>query len=240
MITARHRGVTLEGTGRATVRGVPEEGVAIMMQSAPRFTLRGLQVGGDQDQIYIDGDCPRTVLERLTLTGNKDHICLNLFRKAAGTRDAPIVIQDCIFRGGMMSILVQARAHEDPRQPLPCGYLVIRDNTIARSQLGIVLRGAMHQVLVAGNLIMETEYTAVDVTHPLPGAADVLIVNNTLFRNRNRVFGIWDDHEKAKVFLRCKNIRFQNNLALQNQKSADMCLINQRMGVPDIPTEVGT
>ena len=66
----------------------------------PRFTLRGLHFIGKNSLIYIEGHCPGTVLDRLNVTGNGNGDCIDLYANAAGTKDAPIVIQNCVVREG--------------------------------------------------------------------------------------------------------------------------------------------
>ena len=230
-ITTRHGGVTLEAAGNATVRGLPEKSDVVDMRNVPRFTLRGLHFTGKNHLIHIEGHCPGTVLDRLNVTGNEHSDLIDLYANAAGTKDAPIVIQNCVFREGKTAVNIEASVRDDWDRPWPCGHVVIRNNTITRCEHGISCRGAFHQILVAGNCILETEYGAVDLEDPLRGTADVFIVNNTLFRNRNRGVGIWDEHEKGKVFLECKDIRFQNNLVLEHEHAVDECLLDHRRTV---------
>ena len=94
-------------------------------------------------------------------------------------------------------------------------------------------------MLIAGNRIIETEHSAVDVIDPLRGAADILIVNNTLLGNRGRGLGIWDDHEDGKYFMECKNVRFQNNLVLGHTIPVDMFIRNHRRGIFNGPPKRG-
>jgi len=227
-ITTRHAGVTLEAAGHATVRGLPDKTDVVDMRNVPRFTLRGLHFIGKKHVIHIEGHCPGTVLDRLDVTGNGHGDCINLYGKAAGTKDAPIVIQNCVLREGMHAVQIEASVRDDWDRPWPCGHVVIRNNTVTRCRDGITCRGAVHQILIAGNCILETEYGAVELSDPLRGTADVFIVNNTLFRNRKRGVGIWDDHEKGKVFLECKNIRCQNNLVLEHDHAFDQFLFDHR------------
>ena len=111
----------------------------------------------------------------------------------------------------------------------PCGDPQQHDNPMRCSSEW----GAVHQVLVACNRILETNQVAVSLYDPLRGTADVFIVNNTLFRNHRRGVGIWDDHEKGKDFLECKNICCQNNLVLEHETAPVLCLYDHRRGVND-------
>jgi hypothetical protein len=80
-----------------------------------------------------------------------------------------------------------------------------------------------------GNRIQGAGHRAIDLFDPLEGAANVLIANNTLLRCESAV-GIWDDHAKGKDFLKCKNIRVQNNLVFETDYPADMVLSNHKRG----------
>jgi hypothetical protein len=237
MVTQRHRGVTLEAVGTATLRGLPHKDTIVIMRNALDFVLRGFRfVCSDRQdhkgnaQIHIAGLCPGVVLDRLSMTGNNKTSCIEMYSNAAGTKDAPIVIQNCRMREGVDAIHIQGCFWDDPDRPSPCDHVVIRDNAITRCKEGVVVIGAFHQVLVAGNRIAETEWGAVNVGHPLRGTADIVIVNNTLFRNFQHALRILDDHKKGRAFLECKNIRWQNNLVLEHGFAIDCALYDDQRG----------
>src|SRR5207244_1765835 len=97
----------------------------------------------------------------------------------------------------------------------------IRNNTMVECGQSVLLTGAAHHVLVVGNRITGARYAAIDVLDPLAGAAAILVANNTMVGN-NRSLRVWDDHGKEKEFLKCKNIRFLNNLVLTPPRYIDM------------------
>jgi hypothetical protein len=92
-----------------------------------------------------------------------------------------------------------------------------------------MLYGAVHHVHVVGNCIMDSRNGAIPLTDLLPGSTDILVANNTLLRNGYAV-GVWDDHSKGKDYLKCKNIRVQNNLVLAPRVPGDMFFNNHVRG----------
>jgi hypothetical protein len=236
-ITARHRGVTLESVANATLRGLPDYDGIVGVRDASSLVLRGFRfVCPDRqnpkgtDQVHIAGHCPGIVLDRLSMTGNEKTDCIALYQNGAGTKDAPIVIQNCLMREAWHAINIRGRLDEDPNRPWPCGQVVICNNTITRGNEGITLQGAVHHVLVAGNCIEETESVAVELWDLLRGTSAILIVNNTVFRNFHGGLEISDDHGKGKAFLKCENIRWRNNLVLEHNYAIDLLLIDHKRG----------
>jgi hypothetical protein len=168
-------------------------------------------------------------LDRLDMTANEEGDCISLSGVPLSGNDDPIVVQGCTMRAGMYGVFVDAKVPKDPDHPRPCGHVVIRNNTLVGCGQGIRLSGAVHQVHVVGNRISDAEHTAIDLVDLLPGTRDILVANNTLLRNRISL-RILDDGAKGQAFLKCNNIRFQNNLVLAPQQEADLFLLNHRRG----------
>jgi tRNA A-37 threonylcarbamoyl transferase component Bud32 len=243
IITAQHSGVVLEATGKASLRRLSTKTAAVWIGGVSGFTLRGFRIVSPLDehhyaQVGISGRCPGVVLDGLDMmSGGRD--CVDLYDKAEGTKDAPIVIQNCTMREGDVGVILEGRARENCDHPLPCGHVVIRDNTLRRCKNGVHLRGAVHQVHVVGNRFLDTSWSAIDLNDLLEGAADILVANNTMLRCDAAV-GIWDDHARGKDFLKCKNIRVQNNLVFETLFPADLTFNNHRretgnsIGPPDL------
>jgi serine/threonine protein kinase len=213
----QHREVVLEAKGKATIRKVAGKTGMVWIRGVPGFTLRGFRfVSGREPhaQVHISGRCPGVIVDRLDMACEAHH-CIELVDVPLSGKDAPIVIQNCTIRSGKAAVFIVG--HEDEN---PCGHVVIRNNTLVGCTEGVCLIGAVHKVLVVGNRILETSFGH-DLADLLPGTADVLIANNTLWRNRVAL-RVFNDSTKAKEFLKCKNIRFQNNLVLSPLFPADL------------------
>jgi hypothetical protein len=226
----QQRGVVLEAAGKATIRRLPGKTEMVWIRGVPDFTLRGFCMESDPPghhcQVHITGHCPGVLLDRLNMRCAWD--CVNIYDVPLSGKDAPIVIQNCTMRAAIRIVLIEGADRENHTRPIPSGHVVVRSNILVRSdQEGVVLTGAVHHVHVVGNLILDTGHGAIALWDLLPEAADILIANNTLLRNREAL-GIWDDHPKRKDFLKCKNMRFQNNLVLQPQREGDLFLFNYR------------
>jgi len=97
--------------------------------------------------------------------------------------------------------------------------------------VGVALQGAVYEVLIAGNRIVSSSYGGVDIEDPLPGARDVVVVNNTLGDN-DTAPRIYDDKAKGQEALKCKNMRFQNNLVLSPREDGDLFFLDHPRGGP--------
>jgi hypothetical protein len=150
--------------------------------------------------------------------------CINLYANAAGTNDAPIVIQNCTIRQAANAVVFEGRYRSNRDRPMPCGHVVFRNNTLFRCHEAVVLTGAVHHVLIAGNRILDSGNGAIGLPDLLPGATDVLVVNNTMLRFQAAV-QIWDDHAR-KDFLKCRNVRCQNNLVLGPANAIQLAIWN--------------
>jgi hypothetical protein len=228
-----YRGVVLEATGEASLRRLPDKSEVILIRNVPGFTLRGFRFKSPPDnhpcaQIGIIGRCPGVVLDSLDMmSGGRD--CVDLIEEAAGSNDAPIVIQNCTMRGGGHGITIEGIDRNDRDRPLRAGHMVIRDNTLLGCDQAVFLQGAVNKVLMVGNRIRDAKHGSFDWEDPLEGAADILVANNTMLRCVTAV-RIFDDHSKGNGLLRAKNIRIQNNLVFQPYAPTDMVLLNHSRG----------
>jgi serine/threonine protein kinase len=233
LITARHSRVTLEAASHATLHKLPDKDVIAWIRGVPGFTLRGFRFTsspGNHVQLYITGSCPGAILDHLDMKAtNEDGTCVQLRDVRLAEKDAPIVIRNCIMRDSRHAVLVSGQARENWDHAVPAGHVAIRDNTMVNCNAAVALTGASYRVNVVGNRILGSEWAAIDFEDFLPGAVDILLANNTLFRNHTAV-RVWDDHRKGKEFLKCKNIRLQNNLVLDPLYEPDMVLLNHTRG----------
>lgn len=229
----QHRGVILEAAGKATLRLPAKEGDCIVIRSVPQFTLRGFQIqsvpGTRHALVYVDGPCSGMVLDRLDMGANFEGDCINLYNVPLAREAPPIVIQGCTMRNGNYGVVVEGQFRKDFNIAQPCSRLVIRNNMILNCRQGVCLRGAVQGAHVVSNVFADSDYSAIDLMDLLPGARDVLIANNTLWRNEVAL-RIVDDHAKGKDYLKCKNMRCQNNLVIGPRLKVDMTLINSARG----------
>jgi hypothetical protein len=226
----QHHGIVLTADGKATIRRLPGRREMIWIRGVRDVTLRGFRFEsepGTHSQVNITGECPGVVLDQLDMNSGWD--CVNIHEAPPSGKGAPIVIQNCTMRGAIRCVFIEGADRENHDRPDPCGHVVIRNNTMFRSREGVALVGAVHHVHVVGNRIRDTNEGAIVLWDFLPGAADILVANNTMLRNREAL-GIYDDHAKGKDFLKCKNIRYQNNLVLDPQMEGDLFLNNHPRG----------
>jgi hypothetical protein len=233
----QQRGVVLEAAGKATIRKLPDKREAVLIRGVPGITLRGFgfesSTGEPHALVFITGLCPGVVLDRLDMTSGSE--CVNLYDMPLTGNDAPVVIQNCTMRAGSeRTVFIEGRDRQSRDQaPQPCGHVIIRNNTLVQSDEGVVMMGAVHNVEIVGNHILDTRHGAILVWDLRAGAGDILIANNTMLRN-DSALAIADDHAKGKEFLKCKNIRFQNNLVLEPQGDADLFLDDHLRGTGGI------
>jgi hypothetical protein len=221
----QHRRVMLETSGKATIRTSPSRFEAVRIKDVPDFTFRGFRLESGPKRrhghVSIYGPCPGLVLDHLDMKANEAGDGIFLYDAPLAGKDAPIVIQNCTMRGGRMGVVIQGRDRTDRDLALPCNHVVVRNNVLAGCEQAVVLIGAVHRAQVVGNCIWDSKQGAIDLIDLLPGAADILVANNTLFQNKTAL-RVWDDHAKGKAFRQCKNIRIQNNLVLEPELSADL------------------
>jgi hypothetical protein len=237
----QQRGVVLEAVGKATLRLLPKLQKIVWIRGVSRFTLRGLQfesVQGPSSQIYLEGSCAGVVLDRLHMTATPNNVCINLNEVSLSGDDVPIVIQNCTMRTANKAVLC-GQTDSDPNQPRLSGHVVIRNNTMIQCLMPVFLAGAVKRAHIVGNRMVDSVDAAVDLFDLLPGAADILVANNTSLRNRFAL-RLWDDNAKGKDFLKCKNVRVQNNLVLDPQWGADLIFLDHDRGAfgQDRPADV--
>jgi serine/threonine protein kinase len=238
----QHRDVTLEATAKASIRRQPNTQASVWIRGVPDFTLRGFRILGttkwdDYREIYITDRSAGVVVDQLDISKCASGGVV-VYDVPLSGKDAPIVIQNCSFQGEDEAVVIKGRPHDPPEKryrPQPCGHVVIRNNDFVRFNRGVDLTGEVHKVHIVGNRFRESQRRAIDLTDLLEGTADILIANNTMFGCESAL-AIWDDHAMGKPFLKCKNIRIQNNLVFYTDFPADLNFNNHRRGIHQIIT----
>ncbi len=126
--------------------------------------------------------------------------------------------------------MISGRVAGKVDRPLPVRNVVVQDNTFTGCAQSVFLTGAVSRTLVVGNRITDAQFTAVDLVDLSPTAADILIANNTICDCKLGL-RVWDDHSLGKSFLKCKNIRFENNLLLSLGAEGDLVFSDHTLGV---------
>jgi tRNA A-37 threonylcarbamoyl transferase component Bud32 len=223
-----HRGVVLEAVAKAVIRRAPGVLESVWIRGVPDFTLRGFRFEYVPDKnrhchVFLTGLCSGVILDQLDITAG--HICIYIHDVPLSGNDAPVVIQKCRMRAAEIGACIEGSAHGNPDRPLPSAQVVIRENTFVECNGSVRLQGEVHRVQVVGNHILDAAWHGIDLADLLPGTEQVLVANNTLLRN-NKALLVWDDHAKGKAFLKCKTVRFQNNLVLDPLGVVDLAFLD--------------
>ena len=213
----RYRGVTLEAVQGATLVCARERGSALTISQVRDVTVRGFRfVGGaaKTTMIHVRDFAPGVRLEDLHLEPgvdpDYDGILLQGLRHQEA--DAPLIVQDCTFRGGKLAVVV-AGVLTDHRIPQPCSRLVLRNNRFRQCGInGIKVIGHVEALQIVGNRFQGgVEMGAIQLEHLADKARNILIANNT-FLDCLHAFRLWDSAVKGQ------DIEFRNNLLLGGNK----------------------
>jgi hypothetical protein len=210
----RFAGVALEALGRAVIETSSEEvRVLITVNNVPRVALRGFRLRAKGSKgaslVRVKGRCPGLVLEGLEMESKNGgvydgvHVLDNPDGDAA---DEPVVVQSCVMRDAYHGVGLDGN-WLDYQTPGPVGRVCIRNNLLLGPTYGILVKGKVRGVQVVGNRIRDASQYALQLEQMLPGAGDVLIANNTVFRG-GVALRIWDST------VRGDNIQVRNNLFL--------------------------
>jgi serine/threonine protein kinase len=239
----QYRGITLEAAAgkKPTIRIPAGENFGVQVVRVENFTLRGFRIDVDRRKqtlpfglLLIIGKTAGTALDRLDLdaecAATKGQGCISAFNIPLSQDEAPIVIENSVFRGAADAVFLQGRVARPPwNEPRPVSNMIIRNNDFTECHNGIVLAGAVQRILAVGNRIMGGELDAVSLRELLPDANDVLIANNTLFEC-SAALRVWDEDNAG---LKAKNIRFQNNLVLAPMIRGDLFFLDHPRNVFD-------
>ena len=224
-------GVALEAVDKATFVKLPDKPQIIDLRGVSHFTLRGfrLKSGGElHDQITVTGTCPGVVLKGLDMTSDGGD-CISMRDVSVSSNDSPIVIEDCTIRGGHYGVAINGFDVANFDRPLLSGGVVIRNNSLTKCGTAVTLRGAVHDIHVVGNRFLGTQFAGIDLVDFLPGTANILVANNTLWRNEAPL-RVWDERAKDKDFRNYKNVRVQNNLIVEPKSPVDMMFFEHVRG----------
>jgi serine/threonine protein kinase len=202
-------GVTIEGLRRPTLAVAGKIGIFIL--DVPGVTLRRLRIRAESPSmnlVLVGHRCPGVTLEQLEMEpgAEEDFQGIDVEDFNLQDQDAPLIIRDCHIRRARLGIRVSGLAN-DNRSPLPCKRIIIERNSVWDSDYGIGLLGRLHHVQVVANRIWNARRAGVQFDTLLPGSANILLANNTIWKC-GVAFRLWDKTVNGE------QVRFSNNLVL--------------------------
>jgi hypothetical protein len=219
-----HRGVTLESPRGASLElTAPVHTSGIMIDGVSGFVLSGFKIRAESPQltlIQVKGRAGGVRLEGLD-TGPGSHSDYEgvVLDGVVADADAPVVVQDCVFRRAVMAVTVRG-SMPDNSAPVPCAYAVVRNNRVQLPVgIGLKVTGEVHHVQVVGNLVWgPARFAGIQLEHLMDGTEDVLVANNTVF-DATPALRLWDGA------VRGKNVVLRNNLFL-GARGLDMIFLD--------------
>jgi eukaryotic-like serine/threonine-protein kinase len=199
--------ITIEGvaTPPPTIVNPDKSGDAVTIRNTPGVVLRGVdvrQVVERQFAVRIIGPAAGVTLDRVRVQGDSSKYALIYIVGAWGEPDRPIVIRDSQIDSGYMGIVVQAEGSTSPVR-----HVHVISNRFHGRTRHTQFNIAVQDIQVLGNVFDE----GVGVELSLPDASntrDLVIANNTFFRNRR-----WLDLKSSSPEL--AGVVIANNLILQ-------------------------
>jgi hypothetical protein len=220
----RHRGVSVETVGRATIALPADTAQGIAIRDVPDFRLANFRVTLEELTkprafILVVGAVPGVELRGLDLVLSPGALGLGISRVAVPSGGRPVVVRGCTIQGGSRGVDVR-----DSRG------VCLWDNRVSRCEEGIQLSGTLSDVHVAGNAVWGCSGTTIDLEDFRQQSAGVLIANNTLHDSKVllRIY----DYPPYEEY-RPGQAELAGNL-LFGVAHADMVLLRSP-GQPDIP-----
>jgi serine/threonine protein kinase len=229
------RDVVLEAAKgkRPTIRVQKGERVGIAIKDVEGFTFRGFQIvaeAGPCDLVFVRGVSAGVVLENLEFVPgtNLANNSVGIFDLRLKPGKAPLVITNCKFQGSATGVLIVGGLPPKLETAQRSSNIVVHHNTFRKLDQAINVLSNVQRFLVVENMFLECT-NAVTFADLLPTSQNLLIANNTFFRN-GRALRIWDDSTKNYPGLQAKDVRLENNLVLRPKVSADFFFFDHLRG----------
>jgi hypothetical protein len=225
-----HNHLMIESIKGAKLEITGVQNVLIQVLSIHGLTIRGFHLIADHTAnstlIFLQGKCSDILLERLTfrpgqIPGQFNGVEINDL--SAGGRSPRVVVRHCTFvRAGTAVNLIGVKS--DYSIPTPVHHIAIVDNRFSECGWGVVAKGAVSDVCVAGNQFLFCLRAATQVERLLDDVHDVVFANNTSIGSPV-FFRVWDDR------VRTGDVRVVANLSLETTYPDYLALDNG--GTPD-------
>ncbi|HUG91767.1 MAG TPA: protein kinase [Planctomycetaceae bacterium] len=188
-----HKGLTLEATADATL-AMSQPGVLIQITDVPGVRIRGFRLEADVPAnpagqpaglFAATGNVAGLVLEDLTFQSppNAPVIGASLEGLRAVEGQPPVTIRRCRFLNTARGVQISG-LQNDYKSPLFCRGVAVYDNLFRDNLNPLSMRGAVRDVLVAGNRFVGAKMFAVQFEQLVPSPERLLpgelyVVNNT-------------------------------------------------------------
>ena len=206
-----HDGITLEAVRGATLRTRD-----LMLNNVSGVRVRGFRLQPNTAEFcMLIGvlNCHRLELEGLVFVPSAKggaFLGLEMMDLASSAEAEPtLTVRGCSFRRALIGIHVAGMRIDAGRygRVTPVENVVIQDNRFDDCNGGVVLKGELRRVLVAGNRITGAMDAAISLDNLQPKTDQVVVANNTIFES-NLAVHVWDESIKTK------GVKIANNLCL--------------------------
>jgi hypothetical protein len=204
----RMEGITLEAPRGATLLAPVGAASGFLIGNVPRVTLRGFRVRtqGPRHLCLIAGVAPGATLENLDISADGGPAAgVSIEQLDLSEGDAPVTVRNCAFSGLLNAVRVSGSSNAG--RPAPSRRIVVRDNQISDSTVGIWVSGLVSDLHIVGNRVWNCHPAAFQIEALFNGSADLLIANNSLQGKRACI-------QIAEVAQPVERVSFVNNLIL--------------------------
>jgi serine/threonine protein kinase len=227
---AKQEGIALQAPQRATL-AFPGAGRGLVIRGVPRVRVTGIRLRGDQGVtgapfVLVSSHCPGVVLDRLDIQTSKPCYGILLDKAWAAPGEEPVIVQHCRIKAvAGIYVLGQKSAAEAPGAKLR--GVEVRNNWVHDGYKGILIQGAVTDVLVAGNVAGGSWQAALQIEDLGPGSDRILIANNTLLES-GTLFRVWDNPPPKKLVPGAVELR--NNLLFGGGQGDMVCFLREAGG----------
>jgi hypothetical protein len=212
----KHRGIAVEAVKGATLDMAQSVRRLIAIQDVPHVRVTGFKLTEKSSSadvtrafVAVSGTAEGVALTHLELTADSKMFGV-VVQNTVATPAAPLRIAHCTIRSGLLGndgISVVGNIDNEP-----LSALCIHSNLIFNAQRGINIHGAVRNVHVAGNLVVNCIASGLQLEDLISASNGVLVANNTCLGGQG-AFRVWDnapykDHVAGQVEV-ANNLFFQ-------------------------------
>jgi hypothetical protein len=183
----RMEGITLESPLGATVMMPPSVTIGVFVHNVPRVTVRGFALRSDNPFSFlciVGGKSSGSIIEGLDIRlDGSSCIGLSIEQLDLSKEDAPITVRNCVFAGLHRGLRVSGVSNDG--KPNPSRRVMLRDNDVSDSPVGIGVGGLVSDVYIVGNRVWNCTIATMQIEDLFQGSSNLLIANNSLQNDRS-------------------------------------------------------